>query len=85
MSQEEARGLYDGTTEAPVFFSCTSGDIGGAFILRMEVKLSVQIAAPEDKMACVIDKQKDWTPKVQNSPRLVRNSYMTSFFKVRGK
>lgn len=67
MSQEEARDLYIGITEAPVFFFLTPRRTGGTFTLRMEVKLLVQISVPDDKMACVLDKQKDWPLRVQNS------------------
>lgn len=65
MNQEEERDLYVGITEAPVFF-CTPRSTGGTFTLRMEVKLLVQISVPDDKMACVLDKQKDWPLRVQN-------------------
>lgn len=70
MSQEEARELCVWMTEGAVFFSCTPGERGGNFTLRMEGKLSVQIAAPGDKIACMLGKQKFRPPRIQNWPRL---------------
>lgn len=50
-----------------------TGEGGGGAILRVEGRLSVHIAAPEDKIACTLGKQKDWPPSVQKLLRLVPN------------
>lgn len=84
MSQEKARKLYVRITEDPVFLSCTPREGGDGAMLRVEGRLSVHIAAPEDKISCTLGKQRDWPPSVQKSLRFVPNLYMTCSFKVWG-
>lgn len=47
-----------------MFLSCTHRERGDTVILSMEGKLSVQIAAPEDKIACTLGKQKNCPERV---------------------